>query len=144
MSNVELLSLARPSSKAQFEKRTSPRKRAEVCEKVDDGERRNGKGCRGTGREGEINAERRARGEGGSRERGKETACYFCAPPGLHRTRCHVTGALHSVTSRWHSVIDQLEVAVNPLTTRSLAPLRYRDPLALSTNRLVGHRRGVT
>ncbi|KAI4484501.1 hypothetical protein M0804_007067 [Polistes exclamans] len=53
----------------------------------------------------------------------------------MNSSRCHVTaataapaapvapaapGALHSVTSRGHSVIDQLEEVVNPLTSRSV------------------------
>lgn len=42
----------------------------------------------------------------------------------VHRLACTARTATSQghcthVTSRWHSVIDQLEVAVNPLTTRS-------------------------
>lgn len=90
------------------------------------GQEREGKSERGRERREEKEGEERTRKK--ERERERKRMLFLCTAVACS-TRCHVTGALHSVTSRGHSVIDQLEGAVNPLTTRLFVPLRYHDLL---------------
>ena len=87
-------------------------------------------GARTEAREGEERTRKKERGRERERERERKRMLFLCTAVACS-TRCHVTGALHSVTSRGHSVIDQLEGAVNPLTTRLFVPLRYHDLLTI-------------
>lgn len=92
-------------------------------------EQTRGRGSRGRERDGGWRGTKD--GEERTRKKEREKAHAISVQRLACSTRFHVTGALHSVTSRGHSVIDQLEGAVNPLTTRLFVPLRYRDLLTI-------------
>lgn len=108
-------SLQSQASKVQFEKGTNPRKRVKTRERDRD-ERGQEKGG-----DAKINEEERARG-GGFEKEGKRPRVISVHRLGLHHTLTRHRGiALLRDVTMAQSVIDQLEVAVNLLTTRSFA-----------------------